>query len=269
MVDDGLWRCYLKIIFAILAESSYVKTNEKIFIQVDYTTLKDDFLILYASIVLNGKAIPIYFTKRRYPKKKNQLSLLKMECAFLKGLKHILSKKYQYVIVADRGFGTNNFTQHCIENDFDFIVRIKENLNIEHNKYSNLKEIKQSMSLNGILISSWQKKYNVFVRKQGDKIWYLFTNINDLSREKIIVEYARRFKIEKCFFEQKSNGFNIEETKIRKYDRVGRMLFCVCVSQGLMLIIGNIIKNNHHLIKKNFPHTTDLILAFLPSQKSL
>ncbi len=69
-VDDSLWGCYLKMIFALLAESSYIKMNEKLFIQVDNTTLKDDFIILYASLVLNGKAIPIYFTKRGYPKKK-------------------------------------------------------------------------------------------------------------------------------------------------------------------------------------------------------
>ena len=115
-VDDQLWRCYLKSIFAILNESSYIKKTEKIYIQVDYTTIKNDFLILYASIVFNGKSLPIYFTKRAYPKKKNQMSMTKMERAFLKGLRHILSVKYNYVIVADRGFGTNNFTQECINN---------------------------------------------------------------------------------------------------------------------------------------------------------
>ena len=81
--------------------------------------------------------------------------------------------------------------------------------------------------------------------------------------------YKERFKIEKCFFEQKSNGFNVEKSKVRKYERMGRLLFCICVSQAFMLIVGNIVKHNHHDIKKNFPQTTNLILALLPWQRSL
>ncbi len=65
-----------------------------------------------------------------------------MEQAFLNKLKHLLSIKYQYVIVAYRGFGTNNFTQNCIKNGFDFMVRLKENLTIKHPQYSHLKSIK-------------------------------------------------------------------------------------------------------------------------------
>lgn len=267
-VDDQLWRCYLQMIFAILSESSYIKTTEKIFIQIDHTTIKDDFLIMYASIVFNGKSLPIYFTKRSYPKRKNQMSRLKMERAFINGLRHCLSKKYQYVIVADRGFGTDNFTQACIENGFDFIVRLKENLNIDHVRYNNLKHINRSTTLTDVRISSWQKNYTLIIKKIEVSTWYLCTNINDISRKKIIAEYARRFKIEKCFFEQKSNGFDIESTKIRKYDRIGRMLFCVCVSHAIMLIVGNIIKHNHHVIKKNFPQNTNLILALLPLRKN-
>lgn len=62
---------------------------------------------------------------------------------------------------------------------------------------------------------------------------------------------------------------HIEKSKVRKYDRMGRLLFCICVSQALMLVVGNIVKHNHHEIKKKFPQTADLILALLPWQKSL
>ncbi len=47
------------------------------------------------------------------------MSQIKMEEAFIKGLRHVLSKKYSYVIVADRGFGNNRFANLCKENNFD------------------------------------------------------------------------------------------------------------------------------------------------------
>ena len=74
----------------------------------------------------------------------------------------------------------------------------------------------------------------------------------------IIREYGRRFKIEKCFFDQKSNGFNIEKTRIMKYDRVKRLVFCVCIAQAIMLFVGDILKHNHHGLKKTFPQSVEL-----------
>ena len=37
----------------------------------------------------------------------------KMEIAFIRALRHILSDKYQYILVADRGFGNERFIQYC------------------------------------------------------------------------------------------------------------------------------------------------------------
>ena len=51
-----------------------------------------------------------------------------MEQAFVRSLRHILSKKYHYVIVADRGFGNQRFIHLCKANHFDTIIRLKDNL---------------------------------------------------------------------------------------------------------------------------------------------
>jgi len=104
-IDDLFWRCYLKMIFALLLVQKIISPNEYVFIQVDFTSNKDNFLILCASIRCKTRAIPLFFTMRCYPKKAGRLDQKKMELAFLKELRHLLSKKYRYVLVADRGFG--------------------------------------------------------------------------------------------------------------------------------------------------------------------
>ena len=55
---------------------------------------------------------------KNYPKKSGQYSQKKLESAFIKTLQHVLSKKYQYIIVGDRGFGTLRFIDLCMENNF-------------------------------------------------------------------------------------------------------------------------------------------------------
>jgi len=251
-IDDQLWRCYLRMIFAFLAEGGYIKTSSKIYIQLDYTSIDNDFLVLSASIAFRGKSVPIYFSMRRYPKRKNMTNLMKMEKAFIKGLRHCLNKQYQYVIVADRGFGNARFMQLCQENNLEYIVRIRGDLKIEYKTKNKLNEIKHSKTLVSVFVPSWGHDAEIYVKKKNDAIWYLCTNIKKIERRTIAREYERRFKIEKCFQDQKSSGFNIENTKIRKYDRLKRLLFCTCISQALMLFTGDILKHNHHTIKKLF-----------------
>jgi hypothetical protein len=261
-IDDLLWRCYLRMIFDFLREGGYIKTTQRIYIQVDFTSIEDDFLILFASIVFRGKSVPIYFTMRRYPKRKNMLNQVKMETAFIKGLSHCLSKKYQYVIVADRGFGNGRFIDTCEQNGFECILRLQGDLIVEDGCAKKLNDIHYSTTLRSVFVPAWGREASIIVRKSRGSIWYLYSNISDISRDKVAAEYERRFKIEKMFQDLKSSGFNIEDTKIRKYDRFKRLLFCTCISQALMLFIGDILKHNHHAVKKTFPHTTLLISAF-------
>jgi len=48
------------------------KGGDKVYLQIDFTSERDNFLILVASVLFSGKAIPLYFSMRNYPKKKGQ-----------------------------------------------------------------------------------------------------------------------------------------------------------------------------------------------------
>ncbi len=61
---------------------------------------------------------------RNYPKRKNQMSLIKMEIGFFKELRHILSKKYKYTIVADRGFCSKRIVNIYEKLGFKYIFQL-------------------------------------------------------------------------------------------------------------------------------------------------
>ena len=69
--------------------------------------------------------MPLYFSMRLYPKRKNQMDQKKMESSFIKALRHLLPKKYEYTIVADREFCNQRFAKLCEENEFGFCVENK------------------------------------------------------------------------------------------------------------------------------------------------
>ncbi|MDR2074884.1 MAG: hypothetical protein LBP31_01540, partial [Holosporales bacterium] len=78
----------MDVIFNFLTEQNGLRAGDNIEINVDYTTINDDFLILAASVnVGNEKSVLLYFTMRNYPKRKNQMDYKKMESSFFKGLR--------------------------------------------------------------------------------------------------------------------------------------------------------------------------------------
>jgi len=250
-IDDTLWRCYCKVIFNMLLESSRLKEGDKLYIKIDFTSDRDDFLILTASIVISNIAIPIYFSMRKYPKKSGQYDHKKMEKAFIKALKHILSSKYQYVIVADRGFGHQRFIEYCEQCGFEYLLRLKSKIRVKYEENEGLlKEIIRKSDIFDVYIESWQKNATIIRNQKDNKEWYLVSNIKGLTYKKAVQIYKNRFKIEKIFQDLKSSGFDIENVKIQKYDRFKRLLFLSMLSYSIMILLGDFINNKLPSIKK-------------------
>jgi transposase len=81
-----------------------------------------------------------------------------------------------------------------------------------------------------------KEEQNFEVKTENNKTWYLVTS---LENQGVALMYKSRFKIEKLFQDLKSVGYNIENTKIRKYDRINRMLCLVVISHVLLVLLGS------------------------------
>jgi hypothetical protein len=192
-----------------------------------------------------------------------------MEIAFLKGLKHGLSSKYKYVIVADRGFGNQRFIEDCEELGFDYLIRLSSNKNIK--EYGNLSNMPVFQGIKKFHILSWKRDVNILITStEGVKEkWYLATNLSNYSPEDLIQEYKNRFKIEKVFQDLKSSGFDLEASKIKKYDRYKR-LFCLGImAHAIMVLIGNYMDENLPTLKKNSPLCYEILSVYSSLPKGL
>lgn len=268
-IDDQIWRCYFQILFDAMEERGLIQLGDQIPIKIDFTTSIDDFLILSASVDFNGRSVSLYFTMRNYPKRSGQMDQKKMEEAFARALKHLLSKKYTYVIVADRGFGNKRFSSLCRSCGFDYVLRMNDNLGLDVNgEKKNLEDYSgQDFDLTA-KVRVWKEVHRFVGCTKGDDYWILLTSL-PAKVDKIHDLYRGRFGIEKCFQDQKKSGFNIESTKIRKYDRFKRMYFCVCMAQVFTVIVGEFLQSKNHPIKKKYPVHTAVILASSGWEKKL
>ena len=261
-IDDRFWRGYMKLIFAMMAENFGWCKGQKIHINIDITTDEKDFLILCASINCDSRAIPIYFSMRNYPKNKSQYDHKKLELAFLKGLRHALSDKYQYVIVADRGFGNQRFFDNCEELGFEYLIRIQPNMKVEIDEKQGIaNQVMHGKGKYEVKVLNWDKKLTIFKQIKDGKEWYLASDIKGLELEGAVSIYKNRFKIEKCFQDLKSLGFDIEESKIKKYNRFKRLLAIVSLSYSFLVLTGKFINDKLPHIKKNSPIFINLLTA--------
>lgn len=251
-VGGLLWRCYVKLIFALLKERKKLKKGDKVYLQIDFTSERDNMLILVASVLFSSKAIPIYFSIRNYPKKKGQYDQKSMELAFIRALRHNLSNQYNYIILADRGFGNARFIKICETEGFNYLIRLEPNLKINHKGQVGI--MSTLLKQNGrfeVDILAWNKTVILFRNQLKGQVWFIVTNLLDINQQTGINSYAYRFRIEKFFQDLKSSGFNLERTKIKKHTRFKRLFFLCCLAYSLLLLLGDLIEEKHPDLKKN------------------
>jgi transposase len=269
-IDDRYWRQHINMIFALLTEQDLINPEEKVYIQIDFTSNEENFLILCASIIVNNRSVPLYFTMRNYPTRQGQYDHKKMEQAFIKGLKHALSKKYSYVIVADQGFANRRIINYCQEEGFEYLIRFTPNLKVQWQEKKGI--INDLCSADGTyqaMFLSWEQEI-VFHHTTNEKgSWYLLSNMKGIDHKQAESIYQDRFKIEKCFQDLKSSGFNMEKSKIKKYSNYKKLLAMAMVAHVLLVMLGHVIAVKLPAFLKNSALMADVILAYFRWEKRL
>ena len=194
-VNDRLWRGHISLLFRLMKEAGLKKGHEVV-INVDFTSDRDDYLILCASIVCQGESIPVYFSMRNYPKKQGGFDQKKMEEAFFKALKHLLPDSYIYTIVADRGFGNSRVIEILENNDFNYILRLQTNILIQYqSKTIKAKHLPhRNMNMSNVHINAWNREVRLVKHVKNDASWLLAVSPKLMRSVK---KYEKRFSIEK------------------------------------------------------------------------
>lgn len=267
LIDDAMWRCYSNSIFSMLKDQGLIKTGDEILVPVDFTSDRDDFLICASSILIDGLSIPLYFSMRNYPRRKDQMDQKKMELAFMKALRHLLPKKYRYRIIADRGFGNERFISYCSDRGFEYAIRLEPNTkvtvkdNAGKERTGIMAEILDSDGEYDCCIHSWHKEYRVARRSKDGMVWYICLSGSKSPGNEASKVYEKRFSIEKIFQNLKSSGFDIEKSKIKKYSTFKRMLFLSVFAYAISVLVGKFIQDKMPALKKRSPISTNLLIA--------
>lgn len=142
---------------------------------------------------------------------------------------------------ADREFVGAEWLSYLYSNSIPFYIRLKDNRIVEWNKrekgrlkdfFKNLKEdeeIPLYTMVNGLQLLVVGKKL-----KDG----YLVVCSNTKNEKGALTTYQKRWSIERCFKDMKSQGFNIEKTHMTNPDRLMKLMSIIAVAITVASICG-------------------------------
>jgi hypothetical protein len=216
--------------------------------------------ILVLSVDFQGIAVPIFFKVYRH---EGVLSEQERIVFIKKALRYYdLSGK---ILLADREFIGTLWFQFLDAKGIKFIIRLRKkiyknkvnelakNLNIDDELYEKCvkralkKGYAQAIICLGnqvFRIEFWRNKH--IEEAKSDPIIFLITNVLDKNR--VGKKYQQRWKIEHCFKQLKSNGFDIEDIGFKKAHKIQFIIAIVIVLYILAICKGVICEKKN---KKN------------------
>jgi hypothetical protein len=167
----------------------------------------------------------------------------------LDGADSLLPEGIHVVFLADRGFADTNLMRHVKDLGWHFRIRIKCSFLIYQNgTFDSVDEFPlhpgEAMFLNHVYLT-WGKYGPVHVALgyslDGKERWYVASD--EPVGIETFCEYGLRSDIEENFLDDKSNGFQLESSKIRSAEGLERLCMIIAVatlylvSQGVEVVM--------------------------------
>ena len=250
-----LWLNILQFVFQLLRLKSEYLT-------LDGTSWKrgdkwHHYLVI--CIVYQGVAIPIYW-----------IDLGKHGISNIKERKRLMKKVFKCfnivnkTLIADREYIGIDWFKYLVDSDLYFVIRLKKNIYhdaINKAAGKTVEQLIQKVKRSKIPYKSVQKSFELdgmqltfTISKNPDKnakeeLMFLISNRTD-NAIKIAYIYGIRWKIEHCFKQLKSNGFNLEAMNVKGKAKQNLMLAIVIFTYVLSILEG--LKNYKKVASKKY-----------------
>ena len=238
--DSTLWLDLLAFVFTFLG----LRGDYLILDGTSWRSGKTKFHFLTLCVVYQGVAIPIFWRNLQ----KIGHSSTEERIGLIKGALHRFDLAYS-VLIADREYIGTKWFKHLLDNEIDFIIRLRSGTykeavdQSEGRNYEQLrskvkrskvagKVLGKSFFLEGMLLNFVVLKNRK--RDADDPLIYLVTSLREPARS-VADRYGMRWKIEAFFKHMKTNGFSLEAINLGTESRC-QLLMAIVVFAYLLSI---------------------------------
>lgn len=222
--------------------------DSEIYLSFDTSMLWDKYCIIRICVVHLDRAIPVGW---RVLKHKSSSVKIDTYQDLLKRVSRLLPVDVKVILLADRGFANAELVRYVRKLGWPCRIRIKGNFWLRHPRQG-----WQRVSQFPVAIGEAKLIHNVQIHKcnsltdvhlaiawesTNGEHWYIIST--EPTNLQTFREYGQRFTIEENFLDDKSSGFNLEDSKLRSAPALSRLCLVLAMTtlfltaQGVEVVI--------------------------------
>ena len=229
-----------------------VGDRKELVVVLDWTEFDKDgqSTIALHGLTSHGRSTPLVWksvSKNQLKDRRNSY-----EDEVIERLHEVLPEDVSVTLLADRGFGDQKRYDHLELLGFNYVIRFRENIEVAIGSGDDeesqpaidwLHANGRARILKDVRVTRDQYPVPgvVLVRRKGmPQAWCLATNLPKLGARKIAELYAKRFRIEETFRDQKNFhlGMGLSATRIGDPRRRDRLLLLSAIAHALLTLLG-------------------------------
>jgi len=217
-------------------------------VSLDWTDYDDDdqTTLVLTLVTEHGRSTPLIWSTTAKSTLAGQRT--ELERALLERLHALVPDTVKLTLLADRGFGDQRLYALLDALGWDYVIRFRGNILVEdaageRRKAAEWSQGTRPKKLLGAKVTTDAAPVAavVIVHDKGMKeAWCLVTSLATLAASKIIALYAKRFRMEETFRDDKDVhfGFGLSATHIHQPERRDRLLFLLALARVLLTLLG-------------------------------
>ncbi len=216
--------------------------ESEIYIALDTSMLFEKFCSIRLSIIYRGRAIPLAWKVIEH---KSSMIALGQYQQLLSRSQKLLPKDVKVVFLADRGFADIELMKLCSQLGWNYRIRIKGSfwITLANGIKKKIQSIKlpkgRAMLLKNTAITKDEYgPVHLAIGRHSSSNEYWQVVSNEPIGLKVFEEYGMRFDIEEEFLDEKSNGFQLEDSGIRVADDLEKLILVIAIASIYLVAQG-------------------------------
>jgi hypothetical protein len=225
---------------ALIGQALSEWSQKRLYLSLDTTVVWNCFCIVWVGVVYRGRTVPIAWRVVAHSSSTVRLWTIQR---VLRQAQRILPDGVTIVLLADRGFADGKLMKYLRENlEWHFRIRIKRSFQFQlkgqWRKVSSIPLQPGQAYFTPMVSVGKTKPYpNVYLAFAHDKPsgedWTIVSD--EPTNLQTFAQYRLRFQVEESFLDLKSNGFNLEASRLR--DKFALCQLCGVIALTMLFLV--------------------------------
>lgn len=217
--------------------------NQRLYLSLDTTVVWNCFCIVWVGVVYRGRTIPIAW--RVVAQSSSTVRLWTVQ-RVLRQAQRVLPEGCAVVLLADRGFADGKLFKYLRGNlGWHFRIRIKRSFQFQHQgRWHKVSSIVlkpgQAYCCGAVAVGKTRACPNLYLAlahdEQSGEDWTIVSD--EPTTLQTFAQYRLRFSVEESFLDLKSNGFNLEASRLRDKFALSQLLGVIALTMLFLVLQG-------------------------------